>query len=218
MPTEKYADLAKPKKPPSLVRSFLLALLMLFGVFVLSPLMDMMREQKTRVGLTEEVEIPEPESAPVLPEVVPLLPEPREALPRWEDDARPVVELDTDADAALDVGSGSAGLLDPMGEISGIATGPAPAAVPALDREPILVDAAGLREQLASLLPAGAAGTAVLRASVDPTGEVAAVEVVETSDEAFAAAAMEVLRGAAFAPAIRDGVPVQAEVRLPIEL
>ena len=127
MPGESYADLAKPKKPPSLSRSILLAMLMLFGVFLMAPLMDMLSPQKSKVSLTDDVEIPEPDVVPELPEVEPLLPPlEEEPLPEMDRVAPEPVRVAGNTGLSLQFGSGSSGLLDPVGEIAGLSDGPLP--------------------------------------------------------------------------------------------
>lgn len=126
MPNESYADLAKPKNPPSLTRSLFLALLMLFGVFLMAPLVELITPEKTQVGRTDDVEIPEPEVAPELPESL-TIPEAEVPLPEFRDakDEGPAPVSITEFGAPpLQIGSGSAGLVNPLGEISGLSGGP----------------------------------------------------------------------------------------------
>ena len=63
----------------------------------------------------------------------------------------------------------------------------------------------------------GTEGTVVIRALILSTGEVRGVEVVESSgSDALDRAAVEAVRGWRFAPAARDGAPIDAYVTLRI--
>ena len=57
--------------------------------------------------------------------------------------------------------------------------------------------------------------TVVLLVTVDAAGHVADVEVAESGGQAFDGAAMTAVRSWTFAPAMRDGAPVAARIRVP---
>src|SRR4051812_30580832 len=65
-----------------------------------------------------------------------------------------------------------------------------------------------------SSAPAAAKATVHVRARIDHDGRVADVTVLESGGEPFDAAALEAVRGAAFAPATREGQPVDAVLEI----
>lgn len=69
----------------------------------------------------------------------------------------------------------------------------------------------------ASAVIEGTEGTVAIRALILATGEVRAVEMTESSgSDALDRAAVEAVRGWRFAPATRDGAPIDAYVTLRI--
>jgi iron complex outermembrane recepter protein len=72
-------------------------------------------------------------------------------------------------------------------------------------------------ESPAAIYPSGSTGSAtvVTLATVDAAGRVTAAEVAESGGAAFDAAALEAVRRWTFQPALRDGEPVPARIRIP---
>lgn len=56
----------------------------------------------------------------------------------------------------------------------------------------------------------------LLRLTIDPTGRLAAVEVVQTSSQEFAEAAVAAVKKSTFRPAVTEGRPIPSVALLPV--
>lgn len=86
-----YVQLKRQEKEVSLGRALFLAGLMLLAVFLISPMVRLVQPDDTEAGLVDDVEVPEFEPPPVLPEGVNFR-EPEEVfLPQLEEERPPPV-------------------------------------------------------------------------------------------------------------------------------
>lgn len=68
-----------------------------------------------------------------------------------------------------------------------------------------------------SCLSAGVEGRVIVEGLINSRGEIVGVNAVRAPDPELAAAAVEAVSHWTFAPATRDGVPMDAVVRIPVE-
>jgi len=83
------------------------------------------------------------------------------------------------------------------------------------DRAPRLIGEIVL-EYPAAARRAGLAGVVLLRLSIDEAGRVSDAAVIQTPHKLLSKAAMKSIEGIRFEPALRQGVAVAADVKLPL--
>ncbi len=218
--TPKYEDFREPPKRVSLARPLMLAGLMLLGVFFLSPFLKIMRQPDQKAVRTEDVEIPEPDIPPVLPDSKPVLSDPVAVAPVLEIDSadRGITAIEVEQlDASIEAGYSDDRLVDTVGEIAAL---PEIAEIEAFNPDQVDQLPRWKEARILNVPPhlVGyiSSGEVQLDLLIDREGKVRVVNLLSSSHRELSIPAMELAKSFPFYPAELSGNSVASWTTLEV--